>query len=223
MTTTILIPARINSSRFPEKMIQDLNGISLIERVYNKCLETGYDTYVLTDSHKIYDLIPNGKCIFTSETHENGTSRCMEVIGNIFHYDKYINVQGDMPDISKEIVYEVERLLDVYDVTTVYSEMNLEDRKNPNVVKMIHNQKYAHWFLRSTIEYGDRHLGVYGYTPNSKNIFDQSKKHIEETVESLEQLRWIQNGVRIGVSKVNFNGLEINTPQDLLNWKNENA
>lgn len=219
MTTTILIPARINSSRFPEKMIQDLNGTSLIRRVYNKCCETGYDTYVLTDSYKIHDLIPNGKCLFTKDSHENGTSRCMEIINNILHYDKYINVQGDMPDISKKIIYEVEKLLDFYDVSTVYTEMNFEDRKNSNVVKMIHNTKYAHWFLRNSIDYGDRHLGVYGYKSTSKVFFEKSVKYVEETIEDLEQLRWIQNDVKIGVSKVNFTGIEINTFQDLLKWK----
>jgi 3-deoxy-manno-octulosonate cytidylyltransferase (CMP-KDO synthetase) len=223
MTTAILIPARIASSRFPNKMLADLNGIPLISHVYQKCAATGIDTFVLTDSHEIFTLFPKGTAIMTKLGHENGTSRCMEVIGDHLNYDRYINVQGDMPDITVDIIKVVEDQLNYCDVATVYTEMEEKDRSDPNVVKMIHNGNTAHWFLRASLAYGDRHLGVYGYTKFAKSLYEVTEKFAEEDLESLEQLRWIQNHVKIGVTSVKFNGTEINTPEDLEQWKQANC
>jgi CMP-2-keto-3-deoxyoctulosonic acid synthetase len=87
---------------------------------------------------------------------------------------------------------------------------------------MIHNGKTAHWFLRASLAYGDRHLGVYGYTKFAKSLYEVTEKFLEEDLESLEQLRWIQNHVKIAVTSVEFNGIEINTPEDLKQWKKAN-
>jgi len=95
-------------------------------------------------------------------------------------------------------------------------------RNDPNSVKMIHSRGRAHWFLRASLTYGDHHLGVYGYNREAKAMYTTSRKFIEEDIEKLEQLRWIQNGIKIGVVEVEFDGIEINTPEDLEKWQTRN-
>jgi 3-deoxy-manno-octulosonate cytidylyltransferase (CMP-KDO synthetase) len=223
MTTAILIPARLNSSRFPGKMLADLNGVPLIYYVYKRCLETGYDTYVITDSHKIAARFPENAVIISKQEHENGTSRCMEVIDKVLQFDRYINVQGDMPDITPEIIRSVEQELQRSDVSTAYTPMDFNLRNDPNSVKMIHNRGRAHWFCRASLMYGDHHLGVYGYNREAKIMYSTSTKFPEEDIENLEQLRWIQNGIKLGVVEVEFDGIEINTPEDLKKWHEKNG
>jgi 3-deoxy-manno-octulosonate cytidylyltransferase (CMP-KDO synthetase) len=219
MSTAIIIPARLNSTRFPKKMLAELNGYPLIKHVFDKCWNAGYETYVLTDSNEIADILPSKRVIMTSAEHENGTSRCMEVIDDVLQYDRYINIQGDMPDITPEIIRSVELELQHSDVSTAYTPMDFNLRSDPNCVKMIHSRGRVHWFLRASLTYGDHHLGVYGYNREAKAMYTVSKKYIEEDIEKLEQLRWIQNGIKIGVVEVEFNGIEINTPEDLKLWE----
>jgi 3-deoxy-manno-octulosonate cytidylyltransferase (CMP-KDO synthetase) len=221
MTTAILIPARYASTRFPGKMMAKLNDVPLVEHVYNRCAATGLDTYVLTDHREIYNYLGGRRCIITQEA-DNGTERCMQVIDEILNYDRYINVQGDMPDITEDIIRSVEEELERSDVATAYTPMNLDLRNDPNSVKMIHSRGRAHWFLRASLTYGDHHLGVYGYNREAKAMYTASRKFVEEDIEKLEQLRWIQNGIKIGVVEVEFDGIEINTPEDLEKWQTKN-
>ena len=221
MTTAILIPARYASTRFPGKMMSKLNGVPLVEHVFNRCAATGLDTYILTDHQDIYDYMGADKCIMTQEA-DNGTERCMQVIDEVLNYDRYINVQGDMPDITEDIIRAVEVELERSDVATAYTPMDLDLRNDPNSVKMIHSRGRAHWFLRASLTYGDHHLGVYGYNREAKAMYNASKKFVEEDIEKLEQLRWIQNGQKIGVVEVEFDGIEINTPEDLEKWQTKN-
>jgi 3-deoxy-manno-octulosonate cytidylyltransferase (CMP-KDO synthetase) len=221
MTTAILIPARYASTRFPGKMMAKLNGVPLVEHVYNKCAATGLDTYVLTDHQDIYNYMGANRCLMTQEA-ENGTERCMQVIDNHFNYDRYINVQGDMPDITEDIIRAVEDELKRSDVATAYTPMDFNLRNDPNSVKMIHSRGRAHWFCRASLQYGDHHLGIYGYNREAKAMYTTSRKFVEEDIEKLEQLRWIQNGVKIGVVEVEFDGIEINTPEDLEKWQTKN-
>jgi 3-deoxy-manno-octulosonate cytidylyltransferase (CMP-KDO synthetase) len=221
MTTAILIPARYNSSRFPGKMMEKLNGVPLVEHVYNICAATGLDTYVLTDHQDIYNYMGANRCLMTQDA-ENGTERCMQVIDEVLQYDRYINVQGDMPDITEDIIRAVEKELQRSDVSTAYTPMDFNLRSDPNSVKMIHSRGKAHWFLRASLTYGDHHLGIYGYNREAKAMYNASTKYIEEDIEKLEQLRWIQNGMRIGAVEVEFDGIEINTPEDLEKWQIKN-
>ena len=221
MTTAILIPARYASTRFPGKMMEKLNGVPLIEHVYNKCVATGLDTYVLTDAQEVYNHMGAGKCLMTKEA-DNGTERCMQVIDEVLQYDRFINVQGDMPDITEKIIRSVEGALQYSDVTTAYTPMDFNLRNDPNSVKLIHSRGRAHWFLRASLQYGDHHLGIYGYNREAKIMYASSTQFPEENIEKLEQLRWIQNGIKIGVVEVEFDGIEINTPQDLTDWHRKN-
>jgi 3-deoxy-manno-octulosonate cytidylyltransferase (CMP-KDO synthetase) len=203
------------STRFPNKPLAKLNNVPMIERVYDECVKTDLDVYVLTDTIELANVVPN--VIVTADA-ENGTERCMHVIDEILQYDRYINVQGDMPDITPEIIRAVEAELQHSDVATAYTPMEFNLRQNPNAVKMIHSRGRAHWFLRASLQYGDHHLGVYGYNREAKIMYTTSTRFPEEDIEKLEQLRWIQNGIKVGVVEVEFDGVEINTPDDVDTW-----
>jgi 3-deoxy-manno-octulosonate cytidylyltransferase (CMP-KDO synthetase) len=216
----ILIPARFNSSRFPGKMLEMFDGVHLIRRVYNTCASTGIDTYVLTDDERIAAVSPNS--IMTSKECKNGTERCAEVVEKL-SYRSFINVQGDMIDVNQNMIQKVVDKLPYsafcYSVVTLHSKMEKEDQKNPNVVKLVHTDDRAHWFCRSSLQYGSRHIGIYGYDSQSLKRYKELKVHNEETIESLEQLRWIQNGAQIASYEVDFDGIEINTPEDADLWR----
>ena len=220
MTTAILIPARLDSTRFPNKMLAELNGVPLIRHVYDKCVATGLDTYVVTPDQTIVDAVP--RAILVGDA-DNGTERCMLAIDEHLQYDRYINVQGDMPDITTDIIRAVEAELKNSDVSTAYTQMDFNLRSDPNCVKMIHSRGRAHWFLRASLMYGDHHLGIYGYNRETKAMYSVSRRYIEEDIEKLEQLRWIQNGIKIGVVEVEFDGIEINSPEDLVEWHRRNG
>lgn len=217
MHTAILIPARLASTRFPNKMLASLNGVPLIQHVYNRCLETGLPTYVVTPDEEIKDVIGDNTLLVGDA--ENGTARC-HLGAQFVNYRNFINVQGDMPDITKDIILAVESKLDVYEVSTAYTEMSSELRNDPNSVKVIHNGKTAKWFGRGITGYGDHHLGIYGYRNLALESYNNLTIYEEENIERLEQLRWIQNDVKLGVVKVEFNGIEINTEEDLDKWQN---
>ena len=219
-SVAILIPARYGSTRFPGKPLIDLDGTTMIKRVYNTCKSTGIDTFVLTDHQDIYNEIgPN--CIIDRTDYQNGTERCAGAIqnSNFNDYQYFINVQGDMPDVNADIINAVKDLLfKGADVATVYSEADKIGRLNLNVVKMIKGTDNAQWFGRGFAHYGYHHLGIYGYTRTALQFYPALKVTEEEQIEGLEQLRWIKNGWKISVSSVQFKGIEINTPQDVENW-----
>ena len=218
MNTAILIPARLDSTRFPNKMLAELNGVPLIQRVYEKCKQSGLPTYVVTPDEGIKELI--GKDTILVGDAENGTARCA-LAADYINYANFINVQGDMPDITAEIITNVARLLGKYDVVTAYTKMTDEQRNDPNTVKIVHNKKTAKWFGRGITGYGDHHLGIYGYRNYILNDYKSLEIFPEEEIERLEQLRWIQNDVKIGVVEVEFNGIEINTREDLDKWQKQ--
>jgi len=219
----ILIPARIGSTRFPNKPLAMLNGVPLVNRVYNKCTATGIDTYVITDSRKVAHQIPYANVIYTDDA-MNGTERCgislrQEKLKNYTHF---INVQGDMPDITEDIILSVKQQLENYNVVTAYTEMPDEMKNDPNSVKLIRTGDRALWFGRGTTGYGDWHIGIYGYTREALEQYPTLDVPIEEELEGLEQLRWLKNGWQIHCSSVQFNGVEINSPEDVELWQTKN-
>ena len=220
--TAIVIPARLGSTRFPEKMLKKVNHKeTLIEYVFRKCqlAHNTTDVFVATDSKKIYDLFP-GKAIMTDANCENGTARIASVIDQLHGYDYIINVQGDMIEFPEHLVKDIRMLLlDGEDVVTVCKAMEQEDRHDPNTVKCINNGMYAHWFCRASIEYGDWHLGIYGYSKPSLAAYPYMNSYEEEDLESLEQLRWLQNNVKVSITYTDGNAAEINTPGDLISWQ----
>jgi len=220
VSTAVLIPARYGSTRFPGKPLVDLGGIPMIRRVFNSCLESGFDTYVLTDDKRVADLIPDKQVYIDKEDYENGTERCAgAVLSRQFNdYERFINVQGDMPDVTVEMIQKVSAILQYYSVATLYTQMPEDKLNDPNTVKLIRSNDQCLWFARGISGYGDWHLGVYGYTQKALESYIHLDETSEERIEKLEQLRWLKNGWQIGVLPVKFEGTEINTPEDVHIW-----
>jgi len=219
-STAILIPARYASSRFPGKPLALLDGVPMIMRVFDTCYRTGYDTYVLTDDTRIGNLFDHKHVIYTKDC-ENGTERCTQAL-EFTNYDQYVNVQGDMPDVTHEMIEKCAWHLKHYPVTTVFTDMPKDKQNDPDSVKMVRAGDQALWFGRGMTGYGEWHLGVYGYRRNSLEIYPNMLVELEERVEKLEQLRWLKNGWDIGCLHVDFDGIEINTPEDLKSWNLKN-
>ena len=219
--TAVVIPARYSSTRFPGKPLVDLGGKTMIERVYEKCKATGIDTFVLTDDMRIGRIFGWEVCwIDQAVPYENGTERCAGAVhGNLLNkYTYFVNVQGDMPDVTTEMIEKCAWHLKHYPVTTVFTDMPEDKQNDPGSVKMVRAGDQALWFGRGMTGYGEWHLGVYGYRRNALEMYPSLAVEQEERVEKLEQLRWLKGGWNIGCLHVDFDGIEINTPEDAEEW-----
>jgi len=215
----VLIPARYNSSRFPGKALHKLHGVPMAQLVYSKCKSAGFDTFLVSDDERICKL--GERSIMTSSTCENGTARCAEAATQLLEYDAFINVQGDMPDISVDIIRAVAQALSREELVTAYTTLPESERNNPNSVKLIHNETHAIWSLRAALSYGDQHIGVYGYHKNTLRAYGMLPKCKAEDDDGLEQLRWFHAGYKMHVVRVMFSGVEINSPDDVYRWEEE--
>lgn len=222
-STAILIPARYGSTRFPGKPLTKLNGKTMIQRVYESCYKSGFDTFVLTDDQRIFNIFNAGNCWIDQTDYANGTERCAGAIENDFFakYNQFINVQGDMPDVTQHMIEKTEWHLKHYQVTTMFTKMESELQNDPNTVKMVRSGDKALWFARGMTGYGEHHLGIYGYKRQVLQWYPTLDVTEEETVEQLEQLRWLKAGYDVGCLHTEFNGLEINTPADAERWHND--
>ena len=223
--TAILIPARYESTRFPGKPLAMLDGVPMIKRVYDACIASNLPTYVLTDNQEIYNLMGAGKCIMDLEDYENGTERCAGAVAmrTLDEFDYFVNVQGDMPDVTVDMIEKCIFSLQHYPISTVFAKMPEEEQNNPNSVKMVRAGDSALWFGRGMTGYGEWHLGVYGYRKNALQMYPNLQVEKEERVEKLEQLRWLKNGWQIGCLSVYFNGVEINSPEDVDTWQQKRS
>lgn len=228
--TIIMIPARYASTRFPGKPLVSLGGISMIQRVFNTCMSSGIETVVLTDDKRIADVLPTENVYFDTAEYENGTERCAGAIRSdrFSKYKKIINVQGDMPDVTLDIIKSIDKALNLSNIVTVFTDLPEQEQNNPNTVKMIHSVKSlglykSLWFGRGFTGYGAHHLGVYGYRRSSLEKYTNLPVTDEENLEKLEQLRWLKSGLDIYASSVIFDGMEINTPEDAELWNKKNS
>jgi len=219
-SSVILIPARYGSTRFPGKPLALLDGVPMIKRVYDACTASKIPTYVLTDDQNIYNVI-GANCLLDHRDYENGTERCAGAVAKfdiLDQYKNFINVQGDMPDVTLEMIEKAQWHLQHYPVTTVFTQMQEDKQNDPNSVKMVRAGDQALWFGRGMTGYGDWHLGVYGYKRNALEMYTTLPVEREEEVEKLEQLRWLKSGWQIGCLSVQYNGVEINSPSDVEEW-----
>jgi CMP-2-keto-3-deoxyoctulosonic acid synthetase len=227
-TTAILIPARYESSRFPGKPLALLHGIPMIRVVYERCRkaakEIDADVFVLTDDKRIAERFDASQVWVDDSDYLNGTERCAAFIQTkrAEQYSKFINVQGDMPDITSDIIKYVYYNLNQYDITTAHTEMDPKLRENPHTVKLIEGNGKVLWCGRGLTKYGKHHLGIYGYWRHKLTGYRTLERTAEEDIEQLEQLRWLKNGCTIGTQSVYFNGIEINTPEDVEVWHKKN-
>lgn len=220
-STAIVIPARYASKRFPGKPLVDLGGKTMIERVYEACKQTGHDTFVLTDDMRIGRIFGWEVCWIDQEVpYENGTERCAGAISGdlLGKYSHFVNVQGDMPDVTLEMIDKCLWHLKNYQITTVCTQLPEEQKQDLNTVKVVRSADKCLWFGRGFAGYGEWHLGVYGYKRNPLELYSSMPVETEESVEQLEQLRWLKGGWDIGCLPVEFSGMEINTPQEAEKW-----
>ena len=222
MKTAILIPARYGSTRFPGKPLAMLDSVPMIKRVYDACVASKIPTYVLTDDVRIASVFQNTSVIIDDTDYANGTERCAGAIKLDYmqKYDQFINVQGDMPDVTLQMIERCIWHLQHYQITTLWTDMPKEMQDDPNSVKMIRSGDKALWFGRGITGYGHWHLGIYGYSRNVLEFYNTYEIEQEEQVEKLEQLRWLKAGWDIGCLHADFNGVEINTPEDIDRWQN---
>ena len=219
-STAILIPARYGSTRFPGKPLALLDNVPMIKRVFDAASKSGLPTYVLTDDTRIADMFEQHQVIIDLAEYENGTERCAGAVAmrTLDEFDQFINVQGDMPDVTIDMIAKAQLQLKYYPVSTVFTNMPEEQQNDPNSVKMVRAGDQALWFGRGMTGYGLWHLGVYGYSKNALQCFPNLQIEQEERVEKLEQLRWLKNGWQIGCNSVYYNGVEINAPEDVESW-----
>lgn len=229
MKIIAMIPARYAATRLPAKLMQDLNGKTVIRTTYDAVVATGLfqEVYVVTDSAVIFDEISshNGKVIMSKEQHESGSDRIAEAIRNL-DPDVVINVQGDEPFITKE---PLQKLVDLFHdpavkVGSLMRRIGGEELHKPGAVKVVVNKNNdALYFSRSVIPYQASdfaidhylHIGVYGYRTETLISFTQWPAGSLEQTEKLEQLRYLENGVTLRMAEVNFEGIAIDTPEDL--------
>jgi len=232
-----IIPARYASTRFPGKPLVDIAGKSMIQRVYEqakKCIDLA-EVIVATDDGRIYDHVVNfgGLAIMTSADHQSGTDRCAEVALLRPQYDVIINIQGDEPYIDPEQVSKLAACFNDADTqiaTLIKKVQNEQDLFNTSSPKVIVNKlSEAIYFSRSPLphirgqEQKDwlnyftyfKHIGIYGYRADVLQQITKLPVSSLEKAESLEQLRWIENGYRIKVSETELETYAVDTPGDL--------
>lgn len=234
MKIIAVIPARYASTRFPAKLMQDLGSKTVITRTYEAAVNTALfdDVFVVTDSDIIFNEITSngGKAIMSIKEHESGSDRIAEAVANL-DVDIVVNVQGDEPFINKEPLADV---LEVFksdaahetDLASLMIEIkDWEDIENPNIVKVITDQKgYALYFSRSVIPYPrDRqggakyykHIGIYAFRKHALMDFYKLPMQSLEATEKLEQLRYLEYGKKIKMVETSHAGIGIDTPEDL--------
>lgn len=228
-TMRIVIPARMKSTRLPNKPLAMIGEKTLIEHVHAKACATEYLVTVLTDSQELIDRFPQWDIRLTPESCETGTDRIAWAAQD-FEEDILVNCQGDLPFIDPYQIVDAALTLERTgaDVATLVHEMSPGGQTDPNTVKAIccqvasdidPNIMRAHWFCRAPLQYGYHHVGVYAYTKQSLEILpNQRTPH--EVAENLEQLRWIELGYKIAALKTKVVPPEVNTEDDLLRANN---
>ncbi|AYL94731.1 3-deoxy-manno-octulosonate cytidylyltransferase [Mucilaginibacter celer] len=232
-----IIPARYASSRFPGKPMVDIGGKTMIQRVYEqakKCQSLS-EVIVATDDDRIFNHVIGfgGVAVMTGENHQSGTDRCAEVARLHPDYDVIINIQGDEPFIDPE---QITKLTACFNdtgtqlatlVKRILTEQELHNTNSPKVV--INRLSEAVYFSRSTLPHirGQepenwlefypffKHIGIYGYRADVLQEVTKLPVSPLEKAESLEQLRWIDNGYRIKVAETELDTHAVDVPEDL--------
>ncbi|MBL0941736.1 MAG: 3-deoxy-manno-octulosonate cytidylyltransferase [Alphaproteobacteria bacterium] len=236
MKTAIFIPARMASSRLPNKPMADIGGLPMIVQVWKRAVESGLEEVIVACDHaQIADAIHQygGKAVLTDPNLPSGSDRiwaALQQIKDSQSYDYIINLQGDIPTINPALIPQVlEPLqnLDVEIATLATLIDNLEEVQNPNVVKIAlallphKDVGRALYFSRAQIPAGAgpfyHHIGLYAYRRPALERFIKLAPSALEQSESLEQLRALEAGMRIDVKLVESCPLGVDTPADLEN------
>lgn len=228
-----LIPARLESTRFPGKLMADLDGKSVILRTYESTVDSALfdDVVVVCGNQVLYDEITGhgGKAVLSTRVHDSGTDRIAEAAEDI-DADIVVNVQGDEPFTRRA---PLERLLAVFDgdtghavqVATLMQALDPESAANPNFVKIACDKEAnALYFSRAPIPFLRdpgmqavyyEHIGIYAFRRQALLDFTSLPKGTLEAVEKIECLRFLENGIPIRMVLTDYMGVEIDTPEDL--------
>ncbi|MFC2581123.1 MAG: 3-deoxy-manno-octulosonate cytidylyltransferase [Segatella oris] len=231
-----LIPARYASTRFPGKPLALLAGKPVIQHVYEQAAKVLDAVYVATDDERIYNKVTEfgGKAVMTSTKHHSGTDRIEEALEKVGgDFDVVVNIQGDEPFIAQS---QIETLCHCFEdedtqIATLGKPFEcIKAVENPNSPKIVvDNRGYAMYFSRSVIPFVRgverqewlkkypflKHLGIYAYRTEVLKAITRLPQSSLELAESLEQLRWLENGYRIKVGITNVETVGIDTPEDL--------
>jgi 3-deoxy-manno-octulosonate cytidylyltransferase (CMP-KDO synthetase) len=230
MNFVAVIPARYAATRFPGKLMQVLGNKTIIRHVYDNAVATKlfHDVFVVTDSEIIYKEITSGggKAIMSKKEHESGSDRIAEAV-SAMNVDVIINIQGDEPFIQKQPLEKLARLFDdpAVQVASLMRKISKKEAENPNNVKVVTDKSgFALYFSRSIIPYrrDERisaeyflHIGVYAYKKDVLIKFTQWPQSVLEKTEKLEQLRYLENGIKIKMAETDYDNVAIDTPDDL--------
>jgi len=239
MPTLGIIPARFASTRFPGKPLVVIKGKTMIQRVYEQAsLCSLLDKVVVaTEDQRIFNHVCSfgGKVLLTSDFHKSGTDRCAEVVGfsEFSHFETVVNIQGDEPMIHPFQIGKVISFLNEnsgFNLATLAKKLGSEEEWNdPNTVKVVFDKTgRALYFSRSPIPFvrqkeqpwpgkdmAFRHIGLYGYRRETLLEIAKLEQSDLEKLESLEQLRWMENGFAIGVQLTEYESFGIDVPEDL--------
>ena len=237
-----VIPARYASTRFPGKPLTDIAGKSMIQRVYEQASKAQglQEVYVATDDDRIFQHVQDfgGKVLMTDSSHPTGTDRILEVTERMPDFDAYINIQGDEPfiapeqiDLVGEVIKEKGKEEKSFVATLVKRLEVLDELENPNMIKAVKAADgRAIYFSRSPIPYMRnaenlmqwhqengyyKHIGIYGYTSAALVRIRAMAPGILERAESLEQLRWMENGLPIYTAETELETMAVDTPEDV--------
>lgn len=240
MKAIAIIPARYASTRFPAKPLAKLGGKAVVQRVYEQVASCVERAVVATDDERIYDAVKSfgGEVVMTSTEHRSGTDRCREAFEKVgYDADIVINVQGDEPFIQPEQIEALKRCFDNDDtqIATLvkpFTESDgIEALENPNSPKVVvDGDMHALYFSRSVIPYLRgiertewlrhhtfyKHIGIYAFRAEVLKEVTSLPQSSLEKAESLEQLRWLENGYKIGVGISDIETIGIDTPEDLI-------
>lgn len=235
----VIIPARYASSRFPGKPLAKIGGVEMIVRVCRRASETGVTVAVATDDERIRECVENAgfTAVMTSPDHQSGTDRVYEAFCKLGKPAKVvINVQGDEPFIAPS---QIESLMECFDgeatqlatlVRPFDKEKGFDALFDPNLVKVTRGADgHALYFSRSIIPYVRNidwkhwldstqfytHVGIYAYRADVLSEVTKIPRSSLEIAESLEQLRWLENGYLIETRETTEPTIGIDTPDDL--------
>ncbi len=229
-----IIPARFASTRFPGKPLALIGSVSMIERVYRQAQKSKLlsEIIVATDDKRIFNHVKSfgGNVVMTSAKHKSGTDRCAEVIRKKKNFDVVINVQGDEPFIHPK---QIDQLAGAFkkretQIATLIKRIGSKDELlNPNIPKVVRSKKgKAINFSRAVIPVSKaidlkknifyKHIGIYGYRTDVLLKISRLKQSPREKAESLEQLRWLENGYKINTVVTRYSNHAVDTPEDVL-------
>lgn len=230
----VIIPARLPATRLPGKPLADIHGVPMIVHVWRRAVAAGIGPVVVAagDAEIAHAVIAHGgSAVLTDPDHPSGSDRVWEALETVDperQFGAVVNVQGDLPTIDPAIIRAVFEPLDHpgVDISTLVAEITVEEeRTNPNVVKAVVGFAdearigRALYFTRATAPWGDgphyHHIGLYGYRRDALRRFVGLRQGVLEKREKLEQLRALENGMRIDAALVDTIPLGVDTPADL--------